>query len=108
MKLYSLAVLPLAAAWPSVMEMDALIKRAGTSGRLNTGGGHPNPSFDADAQYVDVGPASGHEFQAPGQNDLRGECPGLNAAANHGFLPRNGKPTLIDSTYTSSISLANV
>lgn len=23
-------------------------------------------------------------------SDIRGPCPGLNAAANHGFLPRNG------------------
>ncbi len=31
-------------------------------------------------------PATGdiaHAFQAPGPNDIRGPCPGLNAAANH-------------------------
>ena len=31
-------------------------------------------------------PAAGdtaHAFQAPGSNDIRGPCPGLNAAANH-------------------------
>jgi hypothetical protein len=28
--------------------------------------------------------------QAPGSGDIRGPCPGLNAAANHGYLPRNG------------------
>lgn len=33
--------------------------------------------FDAESQFVDVGPGSGHEWQAPGPNDLRGECPGL-------------------------------
>lgn len=35
------------------------------------------PVFDAESQFVDVGPGSGHEWQAPGPDDLRGECPGL-------------------------------
>ncbi|KAJ7108982.1 Cloroperoxidase [Mycena crocata] len=33
----------------------------------------------------------GHEFRAPKKGDVRGPCPGLNALANHGYLPRNGK-----------------
>lgn len=35
-------------------------------------------------------PQPGYEFQAPGPNDSRGPCPGLNLLANHGYLPRNG------------------
>lgn len=34
-------------------------------------------------------PADGdgnHSFKAPGKNDIRGPCPGLNAAANHNVL----------------------
>jgi hypothetical protein len=54
----------------------------------------PIPIFNAAAQYVDVGPGSGHEWQAPGPNDLRGPCPGLNAFANHGFLPKDGYATI--------------
>ncbi|KAF9265234.1 Cloroperoxidase [Marasmius fiardii PR-910] len=34
---------------------------------------------------------SAHAWQAPGPNDSRSPCPGLNTLANHGFLPRNGK-----------------
>lgn len=30
-------------------------------------------------------------FQAPQPGDLRSPCPALNAAANHGILPRNGR-----------------
>lgn len=30
---------------------------------------------------------------APGPGDIRGPCAGLNAAANHGYLPRNGIAT---------------
>lgn len=38
-------------------------------------------------------PADGdtaHAFVAPGANDIRGPCPGLNAAANHNFIARDG------------------
>lgn len=53
-------------------------------------------------------PEDDHPFKAPGKTDQRGEyhvhllhiylsnahdagpCPGLNTAANHGYLPRNG------------------
>jgi hypothetical protein len=41
-------------------------------------------------------PAKGdtaHQFVAPGQNDIRGPCPGLNAAANHNFLAHDGITT---------------
>lgn len=51
-------------------------------------------TFDPNDQYVDVTPGSEHEFQSPGPNDKRGPCPGLNAAANHGFLPRSGITTI--------------
>ncbi|KAF2035407.1 Cloroperoxidase [Setomelanomma holmii] len=38
-------------------------------------------------------PADGdtaHVYTAPGSNDIRGPCPGLNAAANHNFLSHDG------------------
>lgn len=70
----------------------------------------PVPIFDAGAQYVNVSKGSGHEYVAPGPNDLRGPCPGLNAFANHSthlvfyvmttsslltdFLPHNGYATV--------------
>lgn len=34
-----------------------------------------------------------HQFVAPGPNDIRGPCPGLNAAANHNFLAHDGITT---------------
>ncbi|KAK3064254.1 hypothetical protein LTS18_008829 [Coniosporium uncinatum] len=34
-----------------------------------------------------------HMFVAPGKNDIRGPCPGLNAAANHNFLAHDGVTT---------------
>ncbi|RMY55872.1 hypothetical protein D0865_03940, partial [Hortaea werneckii] len=45
-------------------------------------------SFDASSQLVDV--HGEHAFQAPGPNDRRGPCPGLNSLANHGYIPHNG------------------
>ena len=44
-------------------------------------------------------PADGdtaHAFQAPGPNDIRGPCPGLNAAANHNFLAHDGVTTFAE------------
>ncbi|CAO2650050.1 Nn.00g013420.m01.CDS01 [Neocucurbitaria sp. VM-36] len=38
-------------------------------------------------------PEPGYEFQAPGPNDSRGPCPGLNLLANYGYLPRDGHVT---------------
>ena len=43
----------------------------------------PVPIFNAKAQYINVTAGSGHEYVAPGPNDFRGPCPGLNAFANH-------------------------
>lgn len=34
-----------------------------------------------------------HYFVAPGPNDIRGPCPGLNVAANHNFLAHDGITT---------------
>ena len=34
-----------------------------------------------------------HQYVAPGPNDIRGPCPGLNAAANHNFLAHDGITT---------------
>lgn len=95
------AVLPLAAAWPAVMNQldntELILKRAKRDGRLNTGAGHPDPPFDAASQYVDTTDNGPNPWKAPGKGDLRGQCPGLNAAANHGFLPRNGLATIQDT-----------
>jgi len=32
-----------------------------------------------------------HAFHPPTESDIRGPCPALNALANHGYLPRNGR-----------------
>ncbi|KAJ7838305.1 Chloroperoxidase [Mycena leptocephala] len=35
-------------------------------------------------------PDADHPFIAPGPNDMRGPCPGMNTLANHGYISRNG------------------
>ncbi|KAF7974264.1 hypothetical protein HWV62_13050 [Athelia sp. TMB] len=47
--------------------------------------------FDAATQLVSV--SGNHAWIAPGPTDQRGPCPGLNAAANHNYLPRDGIAT---------------
>ncbi|KAI9648717.1 hypothetical protein NHQ30_003357 [Ciborinia camelliae] len=50
-----------------------------------------SPPFNP-AQIIDV--SGEHLFVPPGPTDLRGPCPGLNALANHNFLPHNGFATI--------------
>ena len=54
----------------------------------NCGPTIPCPSFDAEDQYISV--EGEYAYAAPGEDEIRGPCPGLNAAANHGYLPRSG------------------
>ncbi|KAL1795540.1 hypothetical protein ACET3X_005764 [Alternaria dauci] len=76
-------------------------RQAGAGAGAATAIFEPIPIFNAKAQYINVTASSGHEYVAPGPNDLRGPCPGLNALANHNFLPHNGYASVqqyIDAT----------
>lgn len=45
-----------------------------------------------------------HKWVAPGPNDIRGPCPGLNALANHGYFPHSGVvPLLQAATATNEV-----
>lgn len=53
-------------------------------------------TFDPTTQHVST--TGEYAWVAPGAGDQRGPCPGLNALANHGYLPHNGVadiPTII-------------
>lgn len=69
------------------------------SSQEGNSGPFPSLQFSPTDQFVDVRPGTTHQFVAPGTNDKRGPCPGLNAAANHGFLPRSGITTITQSKY---------
>lgn len=91
MKSYFFALAAPAAAFPFVVE------NAGNSAaavdlepRETNCGPLPCSVFNAKEQFVDVSARTGHQFKAPTASDRRGPCPGLNAAANHGYIPRSG------------------
>lgn len=64
-------------------------------------GGLPFTTFNEN-QKVDV--TGNHQWIAPGPNDLRGPCPGLNALANHGYFPRSGiVPLTVGATATNQV-----
>ncbi|EMC93813.1 hypothetical protein BAUCODRAFT_75194 [Baudoinia panamericana UAMH 10762] len=68
-------------------------KRGLISGLLNTLASDITGLTGSVASAVDpknYRPEPGYTFQAPGPNDSRGPCPGLNLLANYGYLPRNG------------------
>ncbi|CAE6416021.1 unnamed protein product [Rhizoctonia solani] len=52
-------------------------------------------TFDPVKQKVDV--TGEHAFRPPTAGDKRGPCPGLNALANHGYLPHNGVTPLLQA-----------
>ncbi|EME38257.1 hypothetical protein DOTSEDRAFT_75727 [Dothistroma septosporum NZE10] len=100
-----LALAPLASAFPAAVyeayENDPAIRARAAEilAERQTGADAATHVFEAvptfsETQLIDVGPGSGHEWAAPGPNDNRGPCPGLNAFANHGFLPRDGYATI--------------
>ncbi|KAL5485471.1 hypothetical protein ACEPAI_8113 [Sanghuangporus weigelae] len=55
------------------------------------GGRTRKPCPYASANANGVGDLGLHEFREPGPNDYRSPCPALNAMANHGYIPRDGK-----------------
>ncbi|PBP22154.1 Cloroperoxidase [Diplocarpon rosae] len=131
-------------AFPFVAEqagVDSSLFRRQTSGGANPGGPLNCPFTPWDRHVPAVGisdqypynsakdgspgkgiggykvPADGdtaHYFIKPGPGDIRGPCPGLNAAANHGFLARDGIVTyneLVDAqqnVYNVGYDLANL
>lgn len=110
------ALAPLAAAFPAAYMQEAfendpqlaaraveLLAERQAGADAATALFEPKNTFNAEKQYIDISEGSGHEYVAPGPNDLRGPCPGLNAFANHGFIPHNGYATIqqfIDATET--------
>jgi hypothetical protein len=87
-----LAVAGSAHAFPNIVHH--LAQRDSKAAGDSWGGLLPltTPEFAAAAQYVDT--TGEHAGKAPGEDDQRGPCPGLNALANHGYLPHNGIGTL--------------
>ncbi|XP_044724545.1 peroxidase, family 2 domain-containing protein [Hirsutella rhossiliensis] len=98
-----LAVLALtglqAAAFPSALlggEVDAEKTKRFTQAVANmeprqVPGGNAPGRFNAQQQLVST--TGTHRFIAPRPGDQRGPCPGLNAMANHNYIPRNGVAT---------------
>ncbi|KAF2030518.1 Cloroperoxidase [Setomelanomma holmii] len=99
------AMLEAAASDPGILkraeEIAKLLEKRQAGADAATAIFEPANTFNAQAQYINVTKGSGHEYVAPGPNDLRGPCPGLNAFANHNFLPHDGYASVtqyIDAT----------
>ena len=57
----------------------------------------PTPclTFSEADQLVSV--TGQYAYASPAADEIRGPCPGLNAAANHGYLPRSGIASLAET-----------
>ncbi|THU80856.1 Cloroperoxidase [Dendrothele bispora CBS 962.96] len=49
-----------------------------------------------------------HHYIPPKEGDLRSPCPGLNALANHGFIPRDGKGMTIPIVLDACLDAFNI
>ncbi|KAI9710835.1 MAG: hypothetical protein M1828_002033 [Chrysothrix sp. TS-e1954] len=50
----------------------------------------PTPCLNFDPKDQLVSTTGQNAWASPAADEIRGPCPGLNAAANHGYLPRSG------------------
>jgi hypothetical protein len=92
-----LAISGVASAYPSILQH--LEEQGSSASREKRQLPGVIPPFDATSQYIDT--TGQYAFKAPGPTDQRGPCPGLNAMANHGYLPHDGIATIeqyIEST----------
>jgi hypothetical protein len=92
-----LAISGVASAYPSILQH--LEEQGSSASREKRQLPGVVPPFDAKSQYIDT--TGQYAFKAPGPTDQRGPCPGLNAMANHGYLPHDGIATIeqyIEST----------
>jgi len=81
-----------------ITELAAKIQKQAETARAP--GSEKRAAFDAGAQRVDT--TGEHKFVAATSSDLRGPCPGLNALANHGYLPHNGLASVLQITQASN------
>lgn len=82
-------------------ERDALKADKQTQKRQSGPGNIPFTTFNED-QLIDV--TGEYAWVAPGPNDLRGPCPGLNALANHGYFPHSGVvPLAVGTSATEQV-----
>lgn len=89
--LATLALVAIGDAYPSIaqhLEQEAAASKSKSLfSRLTK-----RTAFDASAQYIST--TGANAFVAPGSTDQRGPCPGLNALANHNYLPHDGVATI--------------
>ena len=99
-----LAALALAPSRPYLNPRQSLPSNLPLSANEGNSGPIPSLSFDPVDQFVNVAPGTANQYVAPTSTDKRGPCPGLNAAANHGFLPHNGIASISQSKLLPWIS----
>jgi len=85
---------------PNIIPRQSLPSNLPLSSEEGNSGPIPSLLFDPVDQFVDVRPGTANQYVPPTSTDKRGPCPGLNAAANHGFLPHNGIPNIPQSKFS--------
>lgn len=84
----------------TLAEITVLASRIARDAETHQKTGNIKRGFDANAQHVST--TGKHAYMAPGANDLRGPCPGLNTLANHGYISRSGVSSVVELTTASN------
>ncbi|KUJ21101.1 putative aromatic peroxygenase [Mollisia scopiformis] len=92
----ALAAFPLTVSGFPRVAQEAALQLSRSVGAVPRSNGKRAVMFDPAAQLVDV--TGAHAFTPPDfdAGDQRGPCPGLNALANHNYLPHDGVAAWID------------
>ncbi|KAH5199459.1 hypothetical protein HBI46_227220 [Parastagonospora nodorum] len=84
----------------TLAEITALAAKITRDAEAKKNGANVKRGFNADAQRVST--TGEHKYIAPGPDDIRGTCPGLNVMANHGYLSRSGVSSVVELTTASN------
>ncbi|KAH3905278.1 hypothetical protein HBI56_209750 [Parastagonospora nodorum] len=84
----------------ALAEIAALAAKITRDAEAKQNGANVKRGFNADAQRVST--TGEHKYIAPGPDDIRGPCPGLNVMANHGYLSRSGVSSVVELTTASN------
>ncbi|OJJ35865.1 hypothetical protein ASPWEDRAFT_172654 [Aspergillus wentii DTO 134E9] len=116
--IWPLAAAPLVAGFPDHGHSNhaAMHKRCPYANGHHQGVSGHEKRFLVDSMKSPVDVTREHAFQPPDfeKGDQRGPCPGLNALANHGYIPRNGVVsfgdaiTAINKVYGMGVDLATI
>lgn len=83
-----------------------ILSRLVTALAVTSVAGYTTATLPPDLTFNPLDPD--HRWQAPGPNDIRSSCPGMNILANYGYINRNGSDISGESAILAQMRVFNV